>query len=74
MSNFIKPDEIKIGTQYIPIGMKNKKVHTVVDILKTYNTKNELVHIRYVSEHDYIGQKIINSDVVAVTIQRGFLK
>lgn len=61
-----------IGTKYIPTGKKYECV--VVDILKTYNNNNELVSIRYVSEHEFLGQKIKNCDVVAVTIARGLIK
>ena len=62
----------KIGTKYKTSG-KNSKECTVIDILKTYNSKNELVSIRYVSEHDFLGQRVTNKDVVAVTIARGLI-
>ena len=46
-----------IGTKYIAKG-KRKDIETVTDILKTYNSKNELVKIEYIVEHDFLNQKI----------------
>lgn len=56
---------IEIGTQFIRYYGKRKDVETVVDILKTYNSKNELVKIEYVVEHDLLGQKV--KDIVSKT-------
>ena len=67
-------EEYQIGTKFIPVGRKNNQVRTVVDILKTYNAKNELVSIRYVSAHEVMGQIVYDRDVSAVTIARGILK
>ena len=64
--------EIIIGTQFIPRG-KRQDVCTVTDILKTYNSKNELVRTEYISTHEFMGQ-IINRVDCAVTIQRGELE
>lgn len=50
---------------------KHPKVCTVVDKLETYNTKGELVKTRYVSEHDFLGQKVIDNDVTRSTILMG---
>lgn len=65
--------EFKIGTQYLSSG-KHKKLCTVQDILKTYNSKNELVDVRYVSSHLYMGQMVRDYDVCKVTIQRGLIQ
>ena len=46
-----------IGTKYIAQG-KRKDVETITEILKTYNSKNELVRIEYIVEHDFLNQKI----------------
>ena len=62
-----------IGTKYKTRG-KSPKECTVIDILKTYNHKNELVSIRYVSSHDFMGQKVIDRDVVETTITMGLIK
>lgn len=61
-----------IGTKYKTRG-KHPKICTVVDVLKTYNGAGELVKLRYVSEHDFCGQMVTDSDVVIVTIQRGLI-
>ena len=62
-----------IGTTYLPIG-KHAKLSTIVEILKTYNSKNELVAIRYESTHEFLGQTVTTSDIVAPTIARGIFR
>ena len=69
--NFITPDDITIGTQYYSAG-KHPKLCTVIDIYKTYNSKNELVNTSYVTTHEFLGQIIKEHNIPAVTIQRGF--
>lgn len=69
---FLKQDEIKIGTKFMSSG-KHKKVCEVVDILKTYNVKNELVKTSYIERHEFLGQTI-KSEVVAVTIQKNHIQ
>ena len=59
--------EYPIGTQY----EHRNRLCVVVDVLKTYNSKNELVKVRYVSTHKFMEQNIADHDVVAVTIARG---
>ena len=56
-----------IGVIYKTRG-KNPKICTVVDRLDTYNSKGELVKTRYVSEHEFLGQKVTNNDVARSTI------
>ena len=67
----MKP-QFKIGTKF----KRNHKnyVETVIDILTTTNHIGEVVKIVYVSEHDFIGQKIKDYEVPQATIARGILK
>lgn len=58
---------IKIGTQYTD---RKGQVNTVTDIYQTFNSVGELVQVRYVSSHDFLGQVVFNRDVLATTIQR----
>ena len=60
-----------IGTKFRPVGRKHGKVCTVTDILKTYNSKNQLVKVRYVATYEFAGQTVTNYDVVHATIFRG---
>jgi hypothetical protein len=60
----------EIGTQY-QTRHKHPKVCTIIDVLKTYNSKNELVKIRYVSTHEFMGQIITDNDVLDTTIALG---
>lgn len=61
-----------IGTTYESRG-KQKNLHTVVDILKTYNSKGDLVKIRYVATHQFCGQTVADYDVVDTTIARSLI-
>lgn len=65
--------EYAIGTQFMTRD-KHPKLCTVVDVLKTYNSKGELVSTRYVATHEFCGAAITDSNVVAVTIARGLLE
>ena len=62
-----------------PIGTKFKTRHkhpkfcTVVDIHKTYNSKNELVKVRYVTTHEFLGQTVTDHDITETTIAMGFI-
>ena len=62
-----------IGTQYMSAG-KYKRLCTVCDILKTYNNAGELVCIRYVATHDFMGQTVMDCQVVDATIARGLFE
>ncbi len=62
-----------IGTQFKTRG-KHPKICTVIDILKTYNNSDELVSIRYVATHEFLGQLVKNYDVVDTTIAMGLIK
>lgn len=59
-----------IGTKFKTQG-KHPRLCTVVDIWKTYNSNNELVHVRYVATHEFMGQIVTDYDVVETTIKRG---
>tara|TARA_R110002153_G_scaffold198069_1_gene351625 strand:+ start:294 stop:503 length:210 start_codon:yes stop_codon:yes gene_type:complete len=66
---------IEIGTKFIKQRgkVKNDRIETVTDILKTYNLAGELVKTRYVATHDFCGQTVTDSDILGVTIQRGLI-
>ncbi len=63
---------IEIGDTFLSNG-KHKKLCTVSDIYKTYNSKNELVKTSYVAFHLFMGQTIYERDICKVTIQRGLI-
>jgi hypothetical protein len=62
--------EYPIGTKYKTRG-KAPRLCEVVDILKTYNSKGELVKTRYVATHSFMGQTVTDYDVVKTTIAIG---
>ena len=59
-----------IGTKFMTRGKCPKRC-TVVDILKTYNHAGELVRIRYVATHDWMGQTLVDETVTHTTIAMG---
>ena len=64
----------QIGTRYLTRGSNPRKpplVHTVVDVHRTFNSRGELVKLRYVSEHIFCGETIKEFDVCDTTIARG---
>jgi hypothetical protein len=61
-----------IGTKYQTRG-KQPRTCTVVDILRTYNSKGELVKVRYVATHELMGQTVTDHDVIDTTIAMGLL-
>jgi len=65
--------EYSIVTQYYSRG-KHPILCTIIDILKTYDSKNELVKTRYVASHMFMGQVVIDSEVVNATVALGLLK
>ena len=66
--------QFRLGTQFIRRNSKRNDIETVVDILVTRNTKDEVVAVRYVCEHDFMGQIVTDSDVPASTIARGYIE
>jgi len=52
----MNPPRFKIGTTFtLPNKRKGAGQWTVDDVLRTYNTANELVDVRYVCSKPYIG-------------------
>jgi hypothetical protein len=65
--------KFSIGQQYRTRG-KSPKLCTVVDILRTVNSRGEVVKLRYVAMHDSCGQLITDYDVREITIAMGITK
>lgn len=61
-----------IGTKFKTRG-KNPLICEVTDVWKTYNQAGELVQTRYVATHEFLGQKVTEHDIVAVTVARGLI-
>lgn len=61
-----------IGTQFTT-GGKAPKLCTVIDVLTTTNLAGDVVKVRYVAVHTFLGQLITDHDVCAVTIARGLV-
>lgn len=63
----------KIGQQFKSHG-RHPQLMTVTDILRTYNTAGELVRIRYVAQHQFMGQVVTDHDVCETTIARNLVQ
>lgn len=59
-----------IGQQFKTRG-KHPRLCTVIDILRTYNSKDALVKVRYVATHETMGQIVTDHDVNETTIAMG---
>lgn len=59
-----------IGTKFTPIG-KHATECTVTDMLTTRNLAGEIVAIRYVATHIFMGQTVTDRNVIPTTIARG---
>lgn len=63
----------KIGQTYLHKRPNSEQLRTIVDIHQTFNSKGELVKIRYVTEHSFMGQKLTDYDVLETSIARALL-
>lgn len=60
-----------IGFEFtIKRGRQSPQLHKVIDHLTTTNSAGEIVAFRYVTLHTFLGQSVIDRDVVHTTIQR----
>jgi hypothetical protein len=62
-----------IGTQFKTRG-KAPRLCTVTDIWRTYNAAGELMRVRYVATHEFLGQTITDCDVCDTTIAMGLIE
>lgn len=60
----------EIGTEFLSSG-KHPHHCTVDEVFKTYNSKGELCRVTYLVSHQFVGQRVSEHDVCAVTIARG---
>jgi len=61
--------EYAIGTQFKTRG-KYPRALCSDRRVQDLQFQRELVHVRYVAEHEFMGQKLVERDIVAVTIAR----
>jgi RNase P protein component len=64
----------EIGTEYKHYSKRHNNQMQIIDILKTFNSKGELVRINYVVEHEFMGQKVTRNDVTDTEIARSLFK
>ena len=61
-----------IGTKFLSVNGKIKRLCTITDIWKTYDAATNLVKLRYVADHDGpLGGVITDYDISPVTVARG---
>lgn len=61
-----------VGTRFKTRGA-NPRECAVVDIHTTRNLAGEVVRVRYVATHEFMGQTITDRNVVEVTIAMGLM-
>ncbi len=60
----------EIGTEFLS-GGKSPRLCTVSDIWTTTDHLGNIVHVRYVATHEFMGQTVTERDICAVTIAKG---
>jgi len=69
----MKQQRFPIGLKFMPRNLKYPKEETIVDCLKTYNSKGDLVDLTYVTEHEFMGQKVrrgcVSDTHIAMSLQ-----
>ena len=70
MANEASEPRFQIGQQFLSPG-KHPRLCTITDIFKTFNSENELVRVRYVASHEFMGRVIVDADVCDATVARG---
>ena len=73
MSREVNEPRFDIGTVFTT-RHEHPRVCTVTNILRTYDITGTLVRVRYIAAHEFMGQLVINSDVVDATIALGLRK
>ena len=68
-SRTVREPRFAIGTEYTTRG-KHPRECVVVDVLRTYNSANELVEVRYLTAHTFMGQTVTER-VCETTIAMG---
>lgn len=67
------PNRFPLGTKFVRMGRKSKRVETVVDYISMINLAGEVVGGHYITEHDFCGQAVRDGSVAETTIARGDL-
>lgn len=62
--------EYPIGTKFMSLG-KHPYECTIVDVLKTYNSNNELIKVGYNATHEFLGQIVTEHNLPSASIARG---
>lgn len=65
--------KFEIGQTYTHKRKNSEQLRTIVDRLETYNAKGELIKLRYVTEHSFMGQILTDDDVLEVSICRALM-
>lgn len=58
----------EIGTTYK--SYRDGRYYTIVDVHKTYNSAGKMIALSYVTEHEFLGQKVGRHGVTDTEIAR----
>jgi hypothetical protein len=62
-----------IGTQYLTRG-KHPRLCTITDFMTVTNSKGEIVKTYYESQHEFMGQIVIDRNVPHASVDMGVAK
>lgn len=60
-----------IRKQFVHSKYKNERIETITDILKTYNSKNELVNVEYITKSKMTCGQIVKGTALNTTVALG---
>lgn len=63
----------QIGQQFKTRG-KAPRLCTIIDVLRTFNSAGDLVSLRYVATHEFMGQTVTDGDVCDATVAMGIVQ
>ena len=73
--NIFKTAQEMIGVKFNRrINARLTRLNTVVDVRVTFNSKAEIVDVKFVSVEDFCGQKVYNYEVPLTTIKRNIIE
>ncbi len=66
----MRSSKFPIGTKFIRYSRAEEQVETIVDIYTTRNNAGDVVKVRYVATHEFLGQEVADYDIPEATIAR----
>lgn len=65
----MKDERIYIGLTFEHYAKKHNKQRVVTDVLTTTNNNGDVVKIAYITEHDFMGQKVRGEETASAILR-----